>query len=227
MKISTMNMQRVSSGVKGVDNLIGGGFPDGSVVLVSGTPGTGKTIFGMQFLNEGVRNKEMGIYISFEQEKRDIIRQASQFGWDFAALEKKNLIKIVSMWPSSFDEVLTKIFKSLYYKPKRLVIDSITSITYSMMDNREAIHKMAEKLKKTKLTALLTSELLAGDKGISRDGISEFVSDGVIVLNSLEAAGEHKNLLRVEKMRSTKINKESHVYDITERGFELTAPTKA
>ncbi len=220
-------MKRVNSGIEGLDTLIEGGYPDGSIVLVAGTPGTGKTILGLQFLHEGAKSKEMGIFVSFEQEKKDLIRQASRFGWDFEALEKKNLIRIVSMWPSSFDEVMTKIFKCLYYKPKRLVVDSITSITYSMGDNREAFHKMAEKLKKSGLTVVLTSELLSGQQGFSRDGISEFVSDGLILLRSVEAAGEHKNLLRVEKMRSSRINKESHIYDITERGMGLTAPPEA
>ena len=216
--------KRLKTGVEGVDALIEGGFPEGSVVLVAGTPGTGKTILGIQFLVEGTKKKEMGILISFEQEKSDIIRQAARFGWDLEAMEKKNLLRIVSMWPTSFDEVMTNIFKCLYFKPKRLVVDSVTSVTYSMKENREAFHKMTEKLKKTGLTAVLTSELLSGQKGYSRDGVSEFVSDGLIVLKSKEAAGEHKNLLRVEKMRSSKINKESHLYDITDNGFQLTAP---
>ena len=220
------NIKRVGSGVAGLDGLIEGGYPDGSIVLVAGTPGTGKTIFGLQFLQEGAKNNEMGIFVSFEQEKKDIIRQASRFGWDFEALEKKNLLRVVSMWPSSFDEVMTKIFKCLYYKPKRLVVDSVTSITYSMADNREAFHKMAEKLKKSGLTVVLTSELQSGQVGFSRDGISEFVSDGLVLLKSVEVAGEQKNLLRVEKLRSSKVNKESHVYDIGERGLELTSPPK-
>jgi circadian clock protein KaiC len=219
-----MAVKRLKSGVEGIDALIEGGVPEGSIVLVAGTPGTGKTILGLQFLVEGAKAKEMGILISFEQERKDIITQAARFGWDIEALEKKNLIRLVCMWPSSFDEVMTKIFKCLYYKPKRLVVDSVTSITYSMQENREAFHKMTEKLKKSGLTAILTSELLARQKGYSRDGVSEFVSDGLVILNSLEVAGEHKNLMRVEKLRSTKINKESHLYDITDKGFQLTAP---
>jgi circadian clock protein KaiC len=219
-------MKRIKTGVTGLDDLVGGGFPEGSIVTVSGTPGTGKSILGMQFLNEGTKNKEMGIYISFEQEKEDVIRQAAQFGWDFATLEKKNMLRIFSMWPSSFDEVMSKIFKCLYYKPKRLVVDSITSITYTMKDNREAFHKMLEKLKDTKLTAVLISELLSGQEGFTRDGVSEFVSDGLILLKSVEAAGEQKNLLRVEKLRSAKINKESHTYDIGNSGMELTATSE-
>jgi len=215
---------RVSTGIEGLDTLIDGGYPENSVIVVSGTPGTGKTIMGLQFLYDGAMKGEMGIYVSFEEEKKDIIRQAKQLGWDFDDLEKKNLIRIFSMWPSSFDEVMAKIFKCLYYKPKRLVVDSITSITYSMGQNREAFHKMVEKLKDTNLTAILTSEMLSGEKGFTRDGISEFVSDGLIILRSVEAAGEHKNLLRVEKMRSSRINKESHIYEVTDRGIELTSP---
>ena len=77
---------RLKSGAEGIDALIGGGFPEGSVVLVAGTPGTGKTILGIQYLVEGVKKKEMGILISFEQEKSDIIRQAACFGWDLEAM---------------------------------------------------------------------------------------------------------------------------------------------
>jgi circadian clock protein KaiC len=214
-------IKRLKTGMVGLDPLIEGGIPEGSIVLISGTPGTGKTIFGLQFLYEGAKKGEMGIFISFEQDRNDLLRQASRFGWDLDALEKANKVKIVTMWPSSFDEVMTKIFKCLYYKPKRLVIDSITSITYNMKDNREAIHKIAEKMKSTGLTAILTSELLSGADGFSRDGISEFVSDGVILLKSLEVAGEQKNIIRVEKLRSTKVDKQSHLYDITDKGMVL------
>lgn len=215
---------RVGTGIDGLDMLMDGGYPEKSIVVVSGTPGTGKTIMGLQFIYEGAKKGEMGIYVSFEQEKNDIVRQAKQFGWDFEELEKKNLIRIFSMWPSSFDEVMAKIFKCLYYKPKRLVVDSITSITYTMGGNREAFHKMAEKLKETNLTAILISEMLSGEKGFTRDGISEFVGDGLIILRSTEAAGEHRNLLRVEKMRSSRINKESHIYEVTDKGIRLTSP---
>jgi circadian clock protein KaiC len=221
---NTATEGRVKTGIKGLDRITDGGFPQDSIVVVSGTPGTGKTIMGLQFLYEGAKNGEMGIYVSFEQEKKDIFRQAAQFGWDFAALEKKNLLRVFSMWPTSFDEVMSKIFKCLYYKPKRLVVDSITSIAFTMRDNREAFHKMVEKLKDTNLTAMLVSEMLSGEKGFTRDGISEFVSDGLIILRSVEAAGEHKNLLRVEKLRSSRINKESHIYQIAGTGISLTAP---
>jgi circadian clock protein KaiC len=213
---------KLKTGIEGLDQMIGGGYPEGSIILVSGTPGTGKTIMGLQFLNEGAKAGEMGIYVSFEQEREDILRQAAQFGWDFAALEKKNMLRIFTMWPSSFDEVMAKIFKSIYYKPKRLVVDSITTITYTMKDDREAFHKMAQKLKETKLTSVLTSEMLAGQQGFSRDGISEFVGDGLVILQSVQAAGEQKNLMRVEKMRSCKINKEPHIYDFGKNGIELT-----
>lgn len=218
--------KRIKTGITGLDALIEGGFPEDSIVVVSGTPGTGKTIMGLQFLYEGAKNGEMGIYVSFEQEKKDIFRQAAQFGWDFAALEKKNMIRVFAMWPSSFDEVMSKIFKCLYYKPKRLVVDSITSIAYTMGNNknREAFHKMAEKLKDTNLTSVLISEMLLGQDGFTRDGISEFVGDGLIIMKSVEAAGEHRNILRVEKMRSSMVNKESHIYQIARNGIELTSP---
>ena len=81
-----MEIKRLKTGVEGLDELIGGGIPEGSIVLVSGTPGTGKTILGMQFLCEGAKRGEMGILVSFEQEREDLVRQASMFGWDLDAM---------------------------------------------------------------------------------------------------------------------------------------------
>jgi KaiC/GvpD/RAD55 family RecA-like ATPase len=77
------NMERIKTGIRGLDELIQGGFPKGSNIVVTGAPGSGKSIFGMSFIAEGCKNGEKCLYITVEQTPDDIVDQAFQFGWDF------------------------------------------------------------------------------------------------------------------------------------------------
>ncbi|MEF8880086.1 MAG: ATPase domain-containing protein, partial [Candidatus Thermoplasmatota archaeon] len=91
-------MDRVKTGIDGLDDLVDGGFPKGSFAVVTGGPGTGKTIFGLQFLANGAEKyDENGLFISVEQSTEDVVSQAKQFGWDFDRLENAGKVKIVSL----------------------------------------------------------------------------------------------------------------------------------
>jgi circadian clock protein KaiC len=199
-------MDRVTSGVKGFDELVGGGYPKGAVILVSGSPGTGKTIFSLQFLKAGLEKGERCVYITYSQMEKDIIDQASTFGWDLGKLQ------FIEPNAEEFVELLAgKTYQ-------RLVVDSLSNVA---MMTRETLGKFIKQTKKTSCTTLLISELPKNTDWLSRDTISEFLADGVVLLRSVEVAGEVKNLIKVEKMRSTKIEKAPHAYNITDRGFEL------
>ena len=204
--LSGGTVDRVSSGVPGFDVLVQGGFPKGFAVLVSGSPGTGKTIFGLQFLVDGLKNGETCGYITYSQSPKDIKDQAAQFGWSIGSLE------FVELKSEDFAEGLSG--KSY----DRLVVDSLSSVAVM---TRGSLGSFIGKLKKMGCTALLISELPKESMWLSRDTISEFLCDGVILLKSVEAAGEVKNLLKVEKMRSTKIEQKSNIYNITSKGFEV------
>jgi len=199
-------LERVKSGVPGFDGLVDGGFPKGFAVLVSGAPGTGKTIFGLHFLSEGLRSGERCAYVTYAQSPSDILNQASTFGWDMKT------VAFVELKPEEFEESLAA------KKYDRLVIDSLSAVAVM---TRDSLGRFITKIKEMGCTALLISELPLGSNWLSRDTISEFLCDGVVVLRSIEAAGEVKNLLKVEKMRSTKIDQGSHIYNITGNGFEL------
>jgi KaiC/GvpD/RAD55 family RecA-like ATPase len=199
-------MERVKSGVKGFDDLIGGGYPKGFAILVSGSPGCGKTIFGLHFLFDGMKKGEKCAYVTYSQSRKDLLDQAIQFGWDMKGVD------FVEVKPEDFMEVV------INKKYDRMVIDSLSSVAVM---TRDSLGNFMAKLKGMGCTALLISELPKESNWLSRDTISEFMCDGVVILKSVEAAGEVKNLLKVEKMRSTKIDKESHIYNITESGFEL------
>src|SRR3990167_5126073 len=91
-------VERVPTGIEGFDELIQGGFPKGSSILYTGTPGTGKSIFGMQFLYNGAQKyKEKGLYITFEETAQELKDQASMFDWDFNKFEKDGKVKIIAI----------------------------------------------------------------------------------------------------------------------------------
>ncbi len=199
-------MERVKTGVPGFDGLVEGGFPKNFSILLSGSPGTGKTIFGLHFLREGLMNGERCAYVTYSQTPKDILDQAAEFGWDMKGLE------FIELKPEDFEEVFTG------KKFGRIVLDSLSSIAVM---TRDSLGRFIMKAKEIGCTAILISELPKESVWLSRDTISEFLTDGVVLLKSVEAAGEVKNLLKVEKMRSTAIEKKSNIYNITERGFEV------
>ena len=90
-------MEKVSSGVEGFDQLIYGGFPKGRSYLVAGEPGTGKTIFLLQFLLQGIKEGEKGIYISIDEKPEQIVADALALGWDLSPQLEKGMLQIIDV----------------------------------------------------------------------------------------------------------------------------------
>lgn len=126
-----MSIKRVKTGIPGFDKLVNGGFPFGATILLSGTPGTAKSIFSMQYLYNGaVEHKERGLYVSFEQKKEDIFSQAKQFGWNLAELEKNNLLTVKSIPVKHIDHTTVHDMMSFIKENKieRVVVDSLSTL---------------------------------------------------------------------------------------------------
>jgi len=121
-----VEINRVKTGISGLDNLLEGGFPKGYCVLVSGTPGTGKTIFGLQYLCNGAKEGEKGLYISFTHKIDDVINQANMFGWELKKLMNENLVKTIRLDIKETD--MNKLILEIGKKYDRVVIDSITAM---------------------------------------------------------------------------------------------------
>ena len=223
--------ERVKTGIYGLDELIEGGFLRGRTILVSGGCGTGKTIFGMQYIYKGAEeHNEPGVFVTLD-ERPEMIRQDMQrFGWDIAALEKKGKIAIVDAssakigFPSEekyalprlgvdIDRLLLRVMQIVdQIGAKRVVIDSIASLGLHMesdVEVRKAVLKTNYMLMKSNSTTLLTSEIpeqsLGGGPMIfSKYGVEEYVADAVIVLHYLGIGTESNRSLFVRKMRGTK-----------------------
>ncbi|MCL5427570.1 MAG: hypothetical protein M1321_00080 [Candidatus Marsarchaeota archaeon] len=128
------NVGRVKTGIPGFDELIEGGIPQGFNVLITGTPGTGKTIFGMQYLYNGAMRGENGVYITLDAKKSELIDQASMFGWDLVALEKQGKLSIMEVPMDKVEMDLFAMIEEQVQKVKatRLVFDSLINFAINI-----------------------------------------------------------------------------------------------
>jgi KaiC/GvpD/RAD55 family RecA-like ATPase len=222
-------MERVKSGIKGLDELIGGGFPLGSTILLSGGPGTGKTIFGLSYLYNGAKfYNEPGLYITLEENLKNIVWNMETFGWDIAALQSMGKFKIYKMNLHTEDNVEKQIEEELKVIArlvkqmgcKRLVIDSSTAFGLWVPDIgkvRYLLYTFADNLKDFGCTTILISETKDSKTDYSAFGVEEFVSDGVIVLYFTPP---NRNIF-IRKMRGTNHSKSVHPFLITDMGIEV------
>lgn len=221
---------RIQSGIIGLDDIIEGGFIQGSTNLISGMTGTCKTIFGAQFLYHGLKKGENGVYVSLEQDTEDIIEEMLPFGFDFAPYVKKKKMAFVDEFPSTFPKLEKAIFRSVVkVHAKRLVLDSLSIMQMGIMDQkdkaklrRDLLH-FFKALRKMNMTSLLVTEIPEDNpKKISRYGIEEFIADSVITMNYLEyAAGGVPRSLIIRKMRKTDHGVDIYPFQVTNKGIEI------
>lgn len=220
-------MNRVSSGIKGLDRLLAGGIPERDIILLSGECGSGKSIFGMQFL---LAAKEPGIYVSFEDEVDRITDTASVFGWDLKALQKANKLRVLRYDPFRLEDIIEIVESHIKeIGARRIVLDSVSALGMYMKDVsdlRRMILQIESVLRKNNCTSLLISEIIPGESGISRFGVEEFVTDGVIVMRRYPVGGEMKRGLIIYKMRATGHSTAVHGYEISGKGIEVGAKLK-
>jgi len=241
-------LKRVKTGVDGLDTLIEGGLPEKSITLVSGSPGAGKSILCFQFINQGIQNGEKTLYLTLDKKEEGILLQAKKLGFDFQpAIEKGQAtfrylnINKKLVYETMSDEILSGNYD-------RIVLDSITPLAemplyltntqngngsgYSFIDSdRESINPsttphrkhilyIINALENSEATSVITSELSVGSANLSRDGISEFLADAVILLKADPTMDRRK--LSIFKMRNTKHTLKPQDVQITKNGLVLT-----
>lgn len=218
-------MERIKSGIPGLDELTGGGFLPGSTVLISGTTGAGKTLFCSQFLYEGVkRYNEPGVYLTFEESPESIIKNMKNFGFDFQELidaKKVSFILYDVRMPDVLEELRSAINK---IEAKRVCVDSIATWGLYIGEPsiiRRRILEFLSQIKATGCTTLLTTEIPIGSGGISRFGVEEFLVDCVIVLNYLRKLKAFERSIVVWKYRGSQHSDKVHPVKITNKGIVI------
>jgi KaiC/GvpD/RAD55 family RecA-like ATPase len=248
-RINYMGVERVPTGIEGFDKLIEGGFPKFSNILLNGGPGTGKTIFALEYIYNGfTKYNEPGLYVTFEQSRKSLIEQAILLGMD---LDKRK-IKILHINPhevSSIGEMVGLIHEvSAKLKAKRIVIDSLPALyfnaenkaTYEKEECKDKINfffshkeeKIGEGLLTPKSFVYLFLEILSDMKlttlliGETSENpadelsyLSQYVCDGVIILKKKTIGEEINRTIHLEKMRNTNLKIAMKSFEFEKNGI--------
>ena len=240
--------KKVSTGINGLDEMIGGGFPEGRVVLIVGGPGSGKTIMCSQFLYHGINEKQNGVFVSLDESKKHYFSEMKNFGWDFEKAEKEGKFAFVDATRMSrvamlkealykeeasslrgkalpIDRLIQDIQARMQQvNAKRIVVDTLAALVYRFPDpveRRTTMVDLIESLADLGATSLVTTEL--GHLGTTERAAleEEFLVHGVIMLQTLFSSGTTTRAMQVEKMRETKVNPSLVPYSIDKTGLEV------
>ncbi|ADM27827.1 putative circadian clock protein, KaiC [Ignisphaera aggregans DSM 17230] len=229
--------ERVKTGIPGFDEILYGGIPKRNIVLISGGPGTGKTIMSQQFLWNGLQIGEPGIYVALEEHPAQIKANMRQFGWDVTQYEKKNMFEIVDAFTGGVGEyakreryvvpdpsdvghlvdVIRDAIKDL--GAQRAVIDSVSTLYITKPSvARSVVMQIKKVLSGLGVTAFLVSQVSVTERGFGGPGV-EHAADGIVRLDLDEIRGELKRSLIVWKMRGTRHSMKRHPFEITDKGI--------
>ena len=221
---------RASTGVLGLDDLVGGGIPKGDAVLLSGSTGTGKSVLATQFIAEGVRCGEPGVIVVFEEHPQEYIRRAESLGMDLKDMESRGDISVIYLRPLDLspDETFAAIRKEVArVGAQRVVIDSISGFELALAPNfredfRESLYRLVGTLTGIGVTVLMTMEIEQSiDELRFSPYLISFLSEDLILLRHVQIGGQLRKSLAVVKMRNSNHNKDLWLYDITEQGIVI------
>ena len=224
----------ILTGIAGLDDLLRGGIPRGNVLLVEGAAGTGKTLLGLEFIYRGVTHyQEPGLIVSFEVAPQKLIRDAANFGWDLAALQQQNRLKLLFTSPQVLSQELASpdsllLETAAQMGAQRLFIDGISllrtvSPTLPNGGNgngheghyRQVLQQLLEGLQREHLTALLSHEVTAIDQQAFALEIAEYLTDTVIVLRREPHRRGRRRSLEIMKSRGQDYDTGRHTLRIT------------
>lgn len=212
-------LERVKTGVNAFDELVMGGLPRARATVVSGTPGSGKTVFATQFLAHGITTfGENGVLVTFEEPPADIEANMRGFGWELATWRREGRLAFVDASPPANDELvvgdfdLAGLLARIQHavktaNAKRVVLDSLTQLFDHFIGDpkilrRELFH-ISSALKKAGLTVLMTAERNSEYGEITRHRLEEFVADNVVILRNVLHREKRRRTIEVLKMRGS------------------------
>ena len=229
LRLSTVStpIRRLTTGVQGLDEMLDGGVPVGSSLLVVGPSGSGKTILSMQFLAAGITAEEPGLLAVFEKRPSDYFK-SSPVGGAIARHVQDGSLHVVYLRPLdlSIDETMEEIRTVVQaHGVKRVVIDSLSGLELALApsyreDFRETLHRMVSMLTALGITLLLTVEVVDSyiDLRFSPHGTA-FLTDGILLQRYIELDGQLKRLMGIVKLRGSQHSKDLRLYEITNQGL--------
>jgi len=227
----TMNpVKLIQTGIPGFDEMCGGGIEAQSVTLVNGDAGSGKSIFGLQFLYEGAKRGEAALYISFGEPRESIYPRMLEFGMDFQELEDKRMFFFVEYQPHEVAKIIHEEGGTIYdiitaYNIKRVVVDTITP--YMMQFNepysaRLALVKFFSVFRKFKVTTVLLNEWSTHLPLHPSAAVAEFLADGVVYLiHARSSDGVQVRGVEIWKMVGVNHTEVSRPFAFTKKGITI------
>lgn len=233
-------LKKESTGIIGLDEITGGGLPHGRTTLLVGGPGSGKTIFGLQFLAHGAQNcDEPGIFVAFEENADRILINADSFGWKLLELREKKLF-FIDAQPSpdliqsgSFDlDGMLAVLEGKICEigARRIVFDALDVVLAMLPDEtarRREVYRLNAWLLQNEMTCIITSKGVGEvttpeDKQAEQPyGFMQFMADCAIILNHSVTDGVSQRNLRVQKYRGSGFDENEIPFMISNNGLEL------
>ncbi|HXD19542.1 MAG TPA: circadian clock protein KaiC [Vicinamibacterales bacterium] len=230
-------LAKVATGIDGFDEITGGGLPQGRPTLVCGGPGCGKTLFALQFLVHGAAHGESGVFVTFEETEEDLLKNAASLGYDVPGLiERKRLaLEYIRVERSEIEETGEYDLEGLFIRldhalrtvrARRIALDTIESLFAGLSNAgvlRAELRRLFAWLKERGITAVITGE--RGTDTLTRQGLEEYVSDCVIVLDHRVTDQISTRRLRVVKYRGSSHGTNEYPFLIDRRGLAVLPVT--
>ncbi len=228
------SLPKALTGIRGFDEITGGGLPRGRSTLVTGGPGCGKTLFGLEFLVRGAMEfAEPGLFMSFEETEQELTQNAAPLGFDLTDLAKRGLVTLdfVRVEPSEIEETGEYDLEGLFVRlgqaidqisAKRVVLDTLEALFAALPSQgilRAELRRLFRWLKDRGVTAIITAE--RGEGAFTRHGLEEYVSDCVILLDHRIADQISTRRLRVVKYRGSAHGTNEFPFFIDQNGFSV------
>ncbi|MEM1666159.1 MAG: ATPase domain-containing protein [Nitrososphaerota archaeon] len=227
--MSVGDVNHISTGSVELDSVLGGGFPAGSLIVVTGPPGTGKTIFAVNWIYNNIKKfGEKGLYVNFVEGHKSFIENMRSLGLDFEELERTGKFRFLesvtlkeSGIPAIFEQILSEIVNT---KASMLVIDSFSAISQVMEKPYEARIFAHTILSKIVRDMGCTTMLIIEKAGVEENyEVTEFLSDFIINLSKTEVSGALLRYLRILKARGTEIRQQRLAFTLKD-GFNVFKP---
>jgi circadian clock protein KaiC len=235
-------VEKIATGISSFDIIAKGGLPRNRTTLISGTAGSGKTIFAVQFIAAGIQAGVPGVFVTFEESASDIRKNMLSFGWDLAQWEEEGKLAFVDASPDpsvdtieagSFDlgALLARVdHAARKVKAERVAVDSLGAVFSQFSDQsivRSELFRIASALKSIGVTAVLTAERTDDYGPVARFGVEEFIADNVMILRNVLEDESRRRTIEILKFRGCDHQKGEYPFTIAPDGGVIVIPLSA